>query len=413
MFVLSFWALGVRDMADCGACGKRVAKSAKALACDSCRLWYHTPCAGLTDTDYDFMKGRKGHGFRWYCEKCISSVDGAIGSDQTANQVDKKLSSIVAAVEGINLRLGDLEARASFTGESSHDRQSFADVIKKTICEVKKAEDPDMKVMDHGRTKVIRNEEVLVLKPRCPVGASAVPVSVSVNKLDNILKTVPVKSCRETSHGGVVVKFPHREAKAEARALVGSSEDFADVAISEPKKMLPKMTLLDIPPSLPDDELISGIKDKNPKIKELLDAGHMLTLVFSRIKDGKKMAVVKMSPDVRSAIVCGGGRVFLGLVSCRAFDRFWATQCRHCQKFGHTRDRCPMKNASPVCSFCAGSHTSLDCPDKSVLKCINCSSLSKPPESCQHSATSLDCPVMISERRRVMENTDFGSSKNM
>ena len=48
-----------------------------------------------------------------------------------------------------------------------------------------------------------------------------------------------------------MVKFPHKEAKAEAKALVGSSPDFTDVAVSEPKKMLPKMTLFDVPPSLP------------------------------------------------------------------------------------------------------------------------------------------------------------------
>ena len=50
--------------------------------------------------------------------------------------------------------------------------------------------------------------------------------------------------------------------------------------MSEPKKMLPKMTLLDVPPSLPDGEIISGILDKNPQIKESLNAGHTLTLVF-------------------------------------------------------------------------------------------------------------------------------------
>ena len=43
-------------MADCGSCGKKVAKSTKALVCDFCRLWYHMSCAGLTDSDYDFMK---------------------------------------------------------------------------------------------------------------------------------------------------------------------------------------------------------------------------------------------------------------------------------------------------------------------------------------------------------------------
>ena len=100
---------------------------------------------------------------------------------------------------------------------------------------------------DHGRTKVIRNEGVLVLKPRCSEGASATPSSVSVDGLTNVLKSIPVKSCREMSHGTVVVKFPHGEAKAEARALVGSSADFTDVVVSKPKKMLPKMTLLDVP----------------------------------------------------------------------------------------------------------------------------------------------------------------------
>ena len=61
-----------------------------------------------------------------------------------------------------------------------------------------------------------------------------------------------------------MVKFPHGEAKA----LVGSSADFTDVAVSEPKKMLPKMTLLDVPPSFPDGEIICGILDKIPHIKE-------------------------------------------------------------------------------------------------------------------------------------------------
>ena len=173
-----------------------------------------------------------------------------------------------------------------------------------------------MRVRDHGRTRVIRNGEVLVLKPRCSEGASATPSSVSVDGLSNVLRAIPVKSCRATSRGSVVVKFPHGEAKAEAKALVGSSADFVEFAVSEPKKMLPKMTLLDVPPSLPDSEIISGILDKNPQIKGLLSAGHTLTLIFSRVRDGKSMAVLKMSPDVRNAIACSGNRVFLGLTSC-------------------------------------------------------------------------------------------------
>ena len=223
-------------MADCGSCGKKVAKSAKALACDFCRLWYHMSCAGLTDSDYDFMKCQKGLDFRWFCGTCISRADGAMGSDHTMNQMDEKLSNIVDAVEGINRRLGNLEARTGFTGDSGP--VSFADVIKTTISEVKRSEEPDMRVRDHGHTRVIRNE-VLVLKPRCSEGASAMPSSVSMDSLTNVLKGIPVKSCRATNRGSVVVKFLHGEAKAEAKALVGSSADFVEVAVSEPKKILP------------------------------------------------------------------------------------------------------------------------------------------------------------------------------
>ena len=127
-----------------------------------------------------------------------------------------------------------------------------------------------MRVRDHGQTRVIRNEEVLVLKLRCSEGASAMPSSVSVDGVTNVHKAIRVKSCRVTSCGIVVVKFPHGEAKAEAKALVGSSADFMEVAVSEPKKMLPKVTLLDVPPSLPDSEIIFGILDKIPKLKNYL-----------------------------------------------------------------------------------------------------------------------------------------------
>ena len=44
-----------------------------------------TSCVGLTDSDYDFMRSRKGLGFCWFCGTCISSADGAMGSDRTVN----------------------------------------------------------------------------------------------------------------------------------------------------------------------------------------------------------------------------------------------------------------------------------------------------------------------------------------
>ena len=99
-------------MADCGACRKKIAKSAKALACDFCR--------GLV--------------FVGFVGSALVALMVPWG-DRTANQMDEKLANIIAAVEGINRRLGDLEDRTGFAGDSGP--VSFAAVIKKTISEVK------------------------------------------------------------------------------------------------------------------------------------------------------------------------------------------------------------------------------------------------------------------------------------
>ena len=57
-------------------------------------------------------------------------------------------------------------------------------------------------------------------------------------------------SCLEISRGGVIVKLLYGQAKADVGAFVGSLVDFMDVTITETRKMLPKMTLLDVPPSI-------------------------------------------------------------------------------------------------------------------------------------------------------------------
>ena len=66
---------------------------------------------------------------------------------------------------------------------------------------------------DRGLTRVVRNEDVLILKLVCPEGASVTPLLASVGDMTNVLKSIPVKNCIETNHGCVVVKFPYEEAK--------------------------------------------------------------------------------------------------------------------------------------------------------------------------------------------------------
>ena len=144
---------------------------------------------------------------------------------------------------GITDRLSAVEARLEGVGDLSQEikkeTESFAEVVKQTVKGAEKDVELVTRVTDHGETKVIQREEVLVIRPVRPEGAEAPSPPVTISSIENILKSVPVSSCRKSKTGGVVVKFPNREAKAEASTLMGT----ADEMVSEPRKMLPKMTL--------------------------------------------------------------------------------------------------------------------------------------------------------------------------
>ena len=138
-------------MADCGVCRKKVAKSAKALTCDFCRLWHHTTCASLDDSDYDFMRRSKGQGFLWFCGNCIVGADDALRSTQVESQLDDKLAGVVSNVlRGVNARLGELEAKFGGTGGSASSAptkpESFAAIVRQTVSEVKRSEEQSTKV---------------------------------------------------------------------------------------------------------------------------------------------------------------------------------------------------------------------------------------------------------------------------
>ena len=163
-------------------------------------------CAGLTDSYYDFMKSRKGLDFRWFCGALVALIVPWGVIVQRVRWMKSYPTFLLQWRESTE----DWEIWRLETGSTGDSGPvSFADVVRRTISEVRGSKEPDMRVRDHGRTRVIKNEEVLVLKPRCPEGASATPSSVSVDGLTNVLKSIPVKNCRATSRGSVVVKFPH------------------------------------------------------------------------------------------------------------------------------------------------------------------------------------------------------------
>ena len=404
-------------MADnCGECNKKVAKSAKALRCDYCRSWNHTSCAGLTESDYTFLRDRKPFGFRWFCRDCSGSADDVLRESKIVNLLEEKLAiGISATVEKFTEKIDALGSKLSEAASppqlSESQSRTFSDILKKSL-DGSSDTTGSVKVQDHGKTKTVHSQQVLVVKPVGENRPDEALVDDVTKSLESALEAIPVESCRKTKMGGLVIKFPTEDLKGQASAIISSRLGTdSSFSVSEPKKILPKMTVVGIPNCVPDDSIVSNIIKKSADIEGLVGTGSTLTLIFTKTRSDTKTAVLRMSPEIRASVVAQGGYVFVGLSRCRAYDRFWAAQCYHCQGFGHRAESCPERSALPRCQFCAGTHKSKDCPDRTLKKCVNCSSLhgSGPVD---HHASSLECPIMLAQRQRVIENTNFSVSKN-
>ena len=354
---------------ECSECDRAVAKSAQALKCTYCAKWFHVACVELDKEDYLFMLRRQSLGFRWFCVGCMIEVDDLLREDRIASALEKKLTdnvlSVVSdAMSGFSEKLGSLESKIEGAGniplDSIAQSQTFTNIVKKTFEESKgETEAAGVRVRDHGKIKTIRHQQVLVIKPRngdIADGAAAADVAESIK---GALHSIPVESCRETKAGGLVVKFPSEEAKGNASDAINSCLGTDSIfSVTEPRKMLPKMTVTDVPTSLPDGDIIPSILKKNASIEALVERGCVLSLIFTKTKNDKKLAVVRMSPEIRMAVVGQGNYIFVGLSRCQAYDRFWVTQCYHCQGFGHIAEKCSRKDDLPRCAFCAGTHKS-------------------------------------------------------
>jgi len=184
--------------------------------------------------------------------------------------------------------------------------------------------------------------------------------------------------------------------------------------VEKEKKKDPRIMINDLDQDLLDNErLMSAIvSDKNEEVKRLSDEGHMIKVVH--VNKAGRYAVVQVTPEVRKAISERKDRLFLKLRQHVVKNRFYVTQCYHCQRFGHVAGSiyCPNKDKSAVCAFCTGDHDTRQCKakhdnDVGKMKCANCDQSGKEDKrhAKTHPASSGLCPFYINARARLMETT--------
>ena len=125
--------------------------------------------------------------------------------------------------------------------------------------------------------------------------------------------------------------------------------------------------------------------------------------------------MVRVSPAIRDAISARKNRLFLGVTSCKVYDRFYVKRCNKCNCFGHYKSDCPN---SVLCGYCMSKdHESHCCPLRSSesstnFKCSNCQNAGLDHEG--HSALWFNCPSYKMAQKRLQSSIPYYESiKNL
>ena len=154
---------------------------------------------------------------------------------------------------------------------------------------------------------------------------------------------------------------------------------------------------------------------KNEELQDLCNTSHTLDVVYMKRFSNHCNIGIKVSPSIRNWIL-ERGFVFVENSSSLVIDRLFVKQCCHCQQIGHQSGNCPHKSEPLTCLYCMDQHRFANCPSKmdSVShRCRNCSVHKLFSKNCNHTANSMDCPIIQTEVARPQKNINYTSKHVM
>lgn len=187
------------------------------------------------------------------------------------------------------------------------------------------------------------------------------------------------------------------------------------VSAEPARKLKPMFILKGISMDTSSEQLVDIIKEQNSELNVENEVD--LQLRFKRNNRNPKLynAVFQASPIVWRKVI-EKGRLSVDFQQVHAGDFSPFIQCHHCLQFGHTKNKCTVKN-SP-CAYCAaGDHLIEACPERerhAAPKCFNChahNSKFNIKSDVRHTATSEECPRLVAMKKRITCRIDYGSTQ--
>ena len=393
-------------------------QASETVKCATCKEYFHALCEKSTDNNFICLKSflKNWHSpsvksnFEWNCDSCKTKKEEneVFTTENKFDQLFTLIKNLGADITEIKKDMGkDLSTVRDNVAELS----SSVDALKAghSQCHVSHANNAHPSPWEN-KEKVKNMKSSLVLKNKD--GSTEVDESAQQAQRDR-LKTlavcneIPVSRVGFDTSGNTYIDCPTPEDVSKLQPLL--TEDFKDKQVSVVKSKLPCISIVGIEDEVTKSNLLNKICKQNPAVSTLINEGHDFSVLFVKksTHHGNYTAVARVSIGIRNALKSSGNRVFLGVTSCKVYDRFYVKRCNKCQEYGHYKAECTN---SACCAYCGIDHESetcelKDCTDNSKFSCINCKR--KGLQHTGHTAFSYSCPTYVAAQNRLRKTIPY------
>ena len=353
------------------------------ITCATCCKHFHGYCSVADDSNFIARKSfliawhspSVKSNFQWHCDSCKTKLE-----ERAVSKMEDRFEQLCSLVSNLTEQLSSVK---NTLGTELDEVKTKLNQITLPILNSK---DDNLSPL-HSATNVTpwaNKEKVKSIKSslvlKCKEGGGTVDKEAELAKLKTLAvsNNIPVARVGHDKDGNTYVDCPTAQGSSLLKPLL--TANFQDKNVSDVKEKLPCVSIVGIEDEITKSNFANLLCKQNPEINTLISAGEEFNVLFVKTaKDGTFTAVVRVSSIIRTAIRSMRNRVFLGLSSCRVFDRFYIKRCNHCQELGHYRDNCCN---TVSCAYCGGDHESescnlKDCTDTSKFSCINCKKAGK------------------------------------
>lgn len=386
---------------ECLSCKKKDTPHTEAITCDTCKKMFHAICPSATnkqDTicNVSFLKlwqsSSTKNNFKWHCDTCLTDMETA------------KSASLEAVVHTLVQKVSDLTNEVQQIKQpqavcSDNSTSAFAPVTYGGSWS-------DPKAVQNLRSS-------LVIKPVADADGKKSTVNLENVRKIAVDNNIPVSKVGVSANGNTFIHCPSSAARDKLQPLLASNNPNQSVKPLQEK--FPSISITGITEAISKDDLVTEVRKQNDYINTLIENGNTFKVLFMKPPTenfSNYQVIALVSPAIRDAITANRNRLFIGLQSCRVYDRFYVKRCNKCNDFGHYRAQCTKK---ATCGYCASEdHESDQCPlkiskDYSQFKCINCKRNGLPCEG--HSASWFNCPSYIIAQKKMKSTISYYESR--